>query len=169
MEGRLWDVLDLAPAADVLNQNRPRDESLPVWDRRELDRYVAPITAVLRALGASPDTPDQAPPPARRRRVRRYSENVSDLLTGGLLRPGARLRALPETHEAVASITPQGGLEVGGHTFDTPSAAAMHVTGRPPTAGTFGAHRRGTGASFAQRTAGTPPEWTQQRPCPGGV
>lgn len=62
LEGRLYDLLDLASAAHLTNRNRPRDESLQAYDRQVLEQFVAPVAAVLRALGYSPDSPDQQPP-----------------------------------------------------------------------------------------------------------
>ena len=47
LEGRLWEVLNVAPAAELLDQVRPGDESLPPWERAELKRYITPVTAVL--------------------------------------------------------------------------------------------------------------------------
>ena len=56
LEGRLTDLLTLAPLANPIN--RPdKDESLPQYEREALDRAIRPIAAVLRVLGASPDTP----------------------------------------------------------------------------------------------------------------
>jgi hypothetical protein len=132
LEGRLWDVLRSAPAAELRNQVRPRDETLPPWDRRELERYIAPITAVLRALGANPDTPDQAPPRRSGRGPRRsYAETIANLIDAGMLTVGARLHPLPEPFDAPATVLEAGQLEVDGSVFDTPSAAAVHVVGHP--------------------------------------
>lgn len=131
LEGRLWDVLTSAPTAELRNQMRPRDESLPPWERPELERYITPITAVLRALGANPDTPDQAPTRRRGRGPRRtHSETVGDILDAGLLTVGTRLRPIPEAFDSPATVVDGGGLEVEGTVFDTPSAAGVHVAGR---------------------------------------
>lgn len=63
MEGRFYDVLNNAIAADVQNRGRPGDDSIAHRDPGVLERYVEPIIAALRACGASPDTADQKPPP----------------------------------------------------------------------------------------------------------
>ena len=124
-------MLQSAPAAKTRNENRPRDDSLPPWERRELERYIAPVTAVLRALGANPDTPDQAPSPSRGRGARRtYSETVSDLLEAGLLTVGTRLRPIPDAFDSPATVVDGGRLQVGDTVFETPSAAGVHAAKR---------------------------------------
>lgn len=131
LEGRLWDVLRAAPAAELRNQVRPRDESLPPWERRELERYIAPITAVLRAVGANPDTPDQVPTRRRGRGPRRqYTETIADLLEAGMLTVGSRLHPVPEAYDTPADVVEGGHLMVDGSAFETPSAAGVHVMGR---------------------------------------
>ena len=58
LEGRLWDILDGAPSAQLVGK-KGDDQTLPQHDRERLEQYLPAITAVLRAIGASPDTPDQ--------------------------------------------------------------------------------------------------------------
>jgi len=150
LEGRLWDVLTSAPAAELRNHVRPRDESLPPWDRRELERYITPITAVLRALGANPDTPDQAPSPRRGRGARRtYSETVSDLLEAGLLTVGTRLRPIPDAFDSPATVVEGGGLQVGDTVFETPSAAGVHAAKRSVNGWDFWGAASGDGTLVA--------------------
>lgn len=161
LEGALWDVLDRAPAAQLTNRQRPRDETLPPWERRELERYLSPVTAVLRALGASPDTPDQRPPRGRRR-PRRYSETLSDLVAGGLLKPGTRVRPLPDAHDTPAEVQDDGRLAIGPEVYESPSAAAAAVCGHHVNGWDFWAAPSGDGtlASLSQLRArlrdGTP-------------
>ena len=57
LEGRLYDVLNNAVAADVMNKGRPGDDSIAVEDGGVLERYVEPIVAALRACGAPPTRP----------------------------------------------------------------------------------------------------------------
>src|SRR5689334_15680206 len=118
LEGRLTDLLTLAPLATPIN--RPdKDASLPQYEREALDRMIRPIAAVLRVLGASPDTPDPAPPTTKaRRRPRSYSETLSDLIDAGFLQVGARLRALYSGWDGSATVVEGGKLEVGGQVFD---------------------------------------------------
>jgi hypothetical protein len=153
LEGRLWDVLRAAPAAELRNQVRPRDETLPPWDRRELERYIAPITAVLRALGANPDTPDQVQPRRAGRGPRRsYAETIANLIDAGMLTVGARLHPLPEAFDAPATVLEAGQLEVDGSAFDTPSAAAVHVVGHPINGWDFWGVASGDGTVVALST-----------------
>jgi hypothetical protein len=129
LEGRMTDLLTLAPLATPIN--RPdKDASLPQYEREALDRAIRPIAAVLRVLGASPDTPDQEAPTKKRRVHKTYSETLGDLIKGGFLQVGARLRSTSGTVEAVATVVLEGRLEVDGEVFDTPSGAAVHVRGK---------------------------------------
>jgi hypothetical protein len=52
LEGRLYDVLNHAVSCDVMNGNRPGDDSLPAHQRDVLERYVDPVVAAL-SLGVS--------------------------------------------------------------------------------------------------------------------
>jgi hypothetical protein len=90
LEGRLADVLELAPAAKLTMGRRDRDESLPEYERDSLEQMIRPITAVMRAIDASPDTPDQGPP--LRPPNKRKPGSLKDLLEAGLLKAGAKLR-----------------------------------------------------------------------------
>lgn len=72
LEGRLWDILDGAPAAQLVGK-KGDDQTLPQHDRERLEQYIPAITAVLRAIGASPDTPDQrVTPPEEGAQAQRY-------------------------------------------------------------------------------------------------
>jgi hypothetical protein len=135
LEGRLYDVLNNAVACEVMNGNRPGDESLPERERAVLERYIEPIIAALRACGAPPDTPDQKPPPKRRKKVTHYSGSVADLLEAELLKAGTMLRPLKKGVNAQARVLEDGRLETGGQVFDSLSAAAKAVTGSIAEAG----------------------------------
>jgi hypothetical protein len=187
LEGRITDVLALAPLATPIN--RPdKDESLPQYEREALDRAIRPIAAVMRVLGASPDTPDQAPPVKTRRRPRTYSETLSDLIEGGFLHVGARLRSLYTGTDAAATVVDGGKLEVSGTVFDTPSGAAVHLRGRETNGWDFWGAPSGDGSLIAlselrrrlreegaresHRTVGSPnlnDESTRSRPTPNAV
>ena len=54
LEGRFYDVLNNAVAAELMNNVRPRDDSIAPKDRGVLERYVEPVMAALRACGAPP-------------------------------------------------------------------------------------------------------------------
>lgn len=134
LEGRFYDVLKNAAAADVLNGQEPRDETLQPYRRAILDRYAEPVTLAMRALGCPPDTADQAPPrPLRERRV--FTESVKDLLDAGLLRPGTRLRPTGRKHDEPATVLADGTLEVDGRRHGSVSAAASAVSGNKAEAG----------------------------------
>jgi hypothetical protein len=148
LEGRLTDLLTLAPLATTIN--RPdKDESLPQYEREALDRMIRPIAAVLRVLGASPDTPDQTPPTKTRRRPRTYSETLSDLIEGGFLQLGARLRSIYTSTEAATTVVEGGKLEVNGRVFETPSGAAVHIRGKETNGWDFWGAQSGDGSLIA--------------------
>ena len=149
LEGRLYDLLDVAPAAQLLNRNRPRDESLPLYDREVLEQYVTPIAAALRALGYPPDTPDQLPPEPSRRTRQSVDGSVADLVSGGFLRAGTRLRSTRQNDESVATVLDDGRLEVGGEIFESPSSAGRHVLGRNVNGWEFWGAPSGDGSLIA--------------------
>ncbi len=61
LEGRLYDLLSEAVACQVMNGNRPVDNSLSPERQRLLEtRYIEPIMAALRACGAPLDPPPSA-------------------------------------------------------------------------------------------------------------
>ena len=129
LEGRLYDVLNNALACEVKNGNRPGDDSLSLGERAVLERYVEPIMAALRALGASLDTADQKPPDRKQRAPKRYSESVSDLIAAGLLKPETILHPLRNGVTETARVLSDGRLAVAGAFYDSPSAAAKVAAG----------------------------------------
>lgn len=129
LEGRLYDVLNNAVSCEVMNGNRPGDDSLPSHQRDVLERYVDPIMAALRACGASPDTPDQKPEPKGKKKVTFYPETVADLLGAGLLKPDTVLRSLKLGVIGSARVLADGRVEVSGHVHSSLSGAARAVTG----------------------------------------
>jgi hypothetical protein len=128
LEGRLWDVLNNAVAAEVANKGRPGDDSLPAHERAVLERYVEPIMAALRACGCPPDTADQKPVPRGKRRAF-YKESVKDLIDAGLLKGGTQLVPQRKQLTEPATVLPDGRLEVAGTTYASVSGAAQAVSG----------------------------------------
>ena len=128
LEGRLYDVLNNAVAATVMNKGRPGDDSIAIKDRGVLERYVEPTLAALRAVGASPDTADQKPAPGGKKRAH-YHESVKDLIDADLLKPGTRLRPLRKRLMKTALVLEDGALEVEGTRFAAVSPAAQAVSG----------------------------------------
>lgn len=129
LEGRLYDVLNNAVACDVMNGNRPGDDSLPAHQRDVLERYVDPVVAALRACGASPDTADQKPAPKGRKKVTVHPETVADLLEAGLLKADTVLVALKQGVAGTARVNTDGRLEAEGQMHASLSGAAKAVTG----------------------------------------
>ncbi|MCA1703029.1 MAG: hypothetical protein LC808_07050 [Actinobacteria bacterium] len=128
LEGRLYDVLNNAVAAEVINKGRPGDNSLATQDRGVLERYVEPIMAALRACGASPDTADQRPPPkGKKKKV--YEKSVKDLIDAGLLKAGTMLAPLRKGLTQTALVLPDGNLKIGEQVFTAVSPAARAVSG----------------------------------------
>lgn len=128
LEGRFYDVLNNAVAATVMNNGRPGDDSIAIKDRGVLERYVEPTIAALRAVGASPDTADQQPPPSGKKRTH-YRESVKDLIDANLLKAGTRLRPMRKHLTATALVLDDGSLDVGGTRFGAVSPAAQAVSG----------------------------------------
>lgn len=128
LEGRIFDVLNNAVAADVINSGKPGDNSMDRRDRAVLERYVQPIMAALRACGASPDTVDQKPLP-KRNKATSYGASVSDLLAVGLLKAGTQLQPLRSSLSGSALVQANGDLVVAGTSYRSPSAAAAALSG----------------------------------------
>lgn len=128
LEGRLYDVLNNAVAAEVMNKGRPGDDSIPLKDRGVLERYVEPIMAALRACGAPPDTADQKPPPKGKKRAY-YHESVKDLIDANLLKAGTRLSPMRKQLTDTALVLEDGSLQVDGVEYQAVSPAAVAVSG----------------------------------------
>jgi hypothetical protein len=141
LEGRLWDILDSAPAAKLVGK-KGDDQTLPKHDRERLEQYLPTITAVLRAIGASPDTPDQAPPEKPRKK---HNAEIIDLINAELLPTDARLRSISSQHEAIAIVKADGQLEVAGVSYDSPSGAAVAVAGSAVNGWNFWGFQSGGG------------------------
>lgn len=141
LEGRLWDILDSAPTAKLVGK-KGDDQTLPKHLRDQLEQFVPPITAVLRAIGASPDTPDQEPKP---KKVKKHVASVAGLIRAGKVAVGARLRSIPSDHEAIAVVHADGQLEVNGARYDSPSGAAVAVVGHETNGWKFWGLQSGDG------------------------
>ncbi len=128
LEGRFYDVLNNAVAATVMNKGRPGDDSISSKDRGVLERYVEPTIAALRAVGAAPDTADQQPVPAGKKRTV-YRESVKDLIDANLLKAGTKLRPLRKHLTTTALVMDDGSLDVEGTRYAAVSTAAQAVSG----------------------------------------
>lgn len=129
LEGRLYDVLNNAVAADVMNKGRPKDPHIDPKDQGVLERHVEPIVAALRACGAPPDTADQKPVPPGKKHAY-YSESVKDLIDQNLLKVGTHLRPLRKNLTTTARVLEDGSLEVEGIVYAAVSPAAQSVSGK---------------------------------------
>jgi hypothetical protein len=132
LEGRFYDVLANAAAAEVMNRLQPSDETLPEYRREGLGRYVEPVMLAMRALGCPPDTADQRPaaaPPAARSTRRVFKESVADLIEAGLLKAGTRLRPMAHKYDATVTVLDDGSLQLGDEVYNAVSPAAVRVTG----------------------------------------
>lgn len=134
LEGRFYDVLNNAVAAELMNKGRPGDDSIALRDRGVLERYVEPTVAALRACGAPPDTADQKPMPKGKKRAF-YRESVKDLIDADLIKAGTRLTPLRKHLTTTALVLPDGSLEIGGVPYPAVSTAAVAVSGSKSEAG----------------------------------
>lgn len=126
LEGRLYDLLDAAENAQLANQNRPRDETLPPFDRAMLEATVLPISRILRLLGHNPATVDESgviTDADRTRTSRFHGITIAHLVEAGYLTPGTKLRSTNGAWPASAEILGDGGIEFAGERYPTPSAA----------------------------------------------
>jgi hypothetical protein len=128
LEGRLYDVLNNAVAADLMNKGRPGDDSIALKNRGILEKYVEPVIAALRACGAPPDTADQKPVPMGKKRAY-YGQSVKDLIDAGLLKAGTRLQPLRKQYSETALVLEDGTLRVGDQIYQAVSTAAVAVSG----------------------------------------
>ena len=153
LEGRLYDLLDGASLATLSNRNRPQDETLPAYDRAALEAAVAPIAAVLRLLGCSPDAfDDQAPPDSPARVARRqYDVTLAELVEAGDLTAGEKLSSTQLSAPSVAVVGVDGSIAVDGQRYATPSAAGSAVRDGKATNGWsfWAAERDGTSVPLA--------------------
>lgn len=129
LEGRLHDLLDAAEDARLHNSVRPRDETLPTYERTMLELAVLPVTRVLQLLGYDPSTLDDAPPAAARRTSRFVGITLKQLVNAGVVSAGAKLVSVNRTWPATAAVEADGRVTVNGDSFSTPSAAAAAVRG----------------------------------------
>ena len=127
LEGRLYDLLDAAEDARLHNGVRPKDETLPSWERGSLESCVAPVSRVLRLLGFDPASPDDSSAVPIKKSSRFYGIAMSDLVDAGLADTGEQLVSTNGAWPASASLLSDGQLEVNGRVYATPSAAAAAI------------------------------------------
>lgn len=126
LEGRLWILALAADRVRPTNKAQPRDETLPDYDRAVLETVVVPVLRVLRVLGYPLSPPDEdlkAPSKTH------YGKTLKDLLAAGMLKVGEALIFTYPGHPASATVLADGGLELNGVRYASPSAAAAQVRG----------------------------------------
>jgi hypothetical protein len=131
LEGRLFDLLDGASLARLDNGQRPKDESIPAYDRAALEAAVEPVAAMLRLLGYAPDALDETAPtsPSARRGRTTYALSVADLVGRGDLLPGERLTTTRSTLPGEATVNADGSVTMDGAVHPTLSAAGTALRG----------------------------------------
>lgn len=129
LEGRLYDLFDVATGAALHNGNRPSDETLPPYDRQMLEMAVLPVRRVLRMLGHDPFTADDNPPPPRAaaRAKAHYGIKLAQLVETGVLHPGAKLTSTNGAWPASAVVTDDAHIAYDGVSYASPSTAAYAV------------------------------------------
>lgn len=132
LEGRLHEMLETAENANLLNRQRPGDETLPPYDKQMLEQVVLPVQRLLRLLGHDPSPPgdtDDLPGKAQSKSNRHYGIKLRQIIEAGLLEPGTPLTSTNGAWPANARVTQDGNVEVNGEEYSTPSAAAQAVKG----------------------------------------
>lgn len=130
LEGRLYDLFDVAEDARLHNAHRPNDETLPPYDRTMLELALLPVKRVLRLIGHDPTTADDEPPPGRAPTSKRfYGVKLSDLVAAGLLAAGDRLVSTNGAWPATATISTAGTIVCNGKDHSSPSTAAAAAKG----------------------------------------
>ncbi len=125
LEGRLYDLFDAAENAVLNNENRPRDETLPPYDRQMLELVILPVTRVLRLVGYDPATPDEATPvPHSARSAKFFGITMEQIIEAGLIHPGAKLVSTNGAWPAVAELLANGAICFEGTEYETPSKAS---------------------------------------------
>lgn len=139
LEGRLYDLMDAAAMAQLNNGNRPRDETLPPFDRAMLEASVTPIRRLLRLLGYDPATEDdalnQSVRPSQPRKF--YGVKLVDMIAAGMPAVGSVLVSTNAVSPATAQVVADG-IEFDGRVYPNPSAAGGAARGRSGSVGTNG-------------------------------
>ncbi|QNG36296.1 DUF2924 domain-containing protein [Geodermatophilaceae bacterium NBWT11] len=148
LEGRLYDLLEAAAYTRLHNGNRPRDETLPPYERAALESTVPPIRRVLSLLGYDTETPDDQAtvrPATRTRSNRFYGITAKQLLDADLLTAGETLTSTNGVWPGTAVLLADGGVEWNGAKYPTLSSAAVAVKGSATNGWDFWAVDRPSG------------------------
>ena len=111
------------------NKNRPKDETLPDYDRAVLETYIVPISRVLRLLGYGLEPEDEVPEPKSATPKQKYGVTVADLIAAGHISSGDSLVFTYPGHPASAVVQADGSIVVDTTRYETLSAAAGALRG----------------------------------------
>ena len=135
LEGRLWDLMDSAEYAKLHNGNRPKDETLPLYDRKMLEQAILPIQRLLRLIGydvtpADEELNDKLELPSRKQPTGKqyFGVTIAQLTDAGYLPIGTKLVSTNSTWPASAVVV-SGGIEYDSNTYKSPSTAGSAVKG----------------------------------------
>jgi Restriction Enzyme Adenine Methylase Associated len=131
LEGRLWSLAFASAKGEPTNKNRPKDETLPDYDRAVLETCVVPISRVLRLLGYGLEPEGEVPIIKAATARTNYGVTVLDLIKADYVHAGDPLVFTYPGHPASAVIQADGTLIVDGTPFDTLSAAGGALRGGP--------------------------------------
>jgi hypothetical protein len=131
LEGRLWSLVFASASGTPSNKNRPKDETLPDYDRAVLETYVTPIGRILRLLGYGMEPEGEVPDRRTATPKVKYGVTVADLIGAELLKAGDTLVFTYPGHPASAVVQPDGAIVVESTRYETLSAAAGALRGGP--------------------------------------
>jgi Restriction Enzyme Adenine Methylase Associated len=131
LEGRLWSLAFASAKGAPTNKNRPKDETLPDYDRAVLETCIVPISRVMRLLGYGLEPEGEVPVAKTATARTNYGVTVADLIKAGYVKAGDSLVFTYPGHPASAVIQTNGGLLVDAAPYDTLSAAAGALRGGP--------------------------------------
>lgn len=131
LEGRLWSLAFASAKGAPTNKTRPKDETLPDYDRAVLETCVVPISRVMRLLGYGLEPEGEVPVTKTATSRTNYGVTVADLMKTGYVKAGDSLVFTYPGHPASAVIQPDGSLLVDATPYDTLSAAAGALRGGP--------------------------------------
>ena len=100
------------------------------WSEEGIDERTAELTKTITEIWPVPE--GHAPLEIREAAPTSSRVDLADLLSAGFLEIGTRIYPRVEKFaESVGTINSEGSVEVAGQTFQSLSAAAKHLTGRP--------------------------------------
>ncbi|GGL42548.1 restriction system modified-DNA reader domain-containing protein [Planomonospora parontospora] len=130
LEGRLYDLLDASPHVRLHNGNRPNDETLPRHEQTALETSIEPIVSLLHLLGHGVATSTKQKTSRRRKSSSSGRVELIDLITEGLLSPGARIVSRTRLDLGHAEINADGTISVKDQISDSVSDAANKLCGK---------------------------------------